>query len=190
MRKHITEEEDILNEIITERVNIEANSISKLEQLLASDKQGSFFTDISKHGISSPDIMNFYMIALTHQLLDITERFKKYLLITLDKEAIGLKDNPTLGNIFAKLKEKKINHKFDEIMDNQMRNALGHGSYYWKNGEFCYTVDSQYKRTRVLTLGELFVIIRKIVLVGNAFNSIAFDKILEIKRSHVPNENT
>jgi hypothetical protein len=189
LRKQITIEEEILTEIITERVNTDASSIFKLEQLFTSNKQDSFFTDVSKYDILKSDIMNYYMIAFTHQLLDIIERFKKYLLITLDKEAIGLRDNPTLGDIFTKLEHKKIKHGFDEIIDNKLRNALGHGSYYWKNNEFCYIVDSQYKRTKTLTLGELFVITRKIALVANAFNSIAFDKILEIKQKHVPNEN-
>ncbi|QUC64860.1 hypothetical protein NsoK4_00820 [Nitrosopumilus sp. K4] len=190
LRKQFTEEEEVLTEIITERINVEAQSIAKLEQLMISEQRDLFFSDCKKYGILEIDVMNYYMASYTHQLLDIIERFKKYLLATLDKQAIGLRDNPTLGDIFTKLEHKKISHNFDEIMDNKLRNALGHGSYYWKNSTLHYTIDPEYKRTRTLSLGELYVITRKIAVVSNAFNSVAFDRILEIRRNHVPKENT
>ena len=187
LRKTFSKEEEIFLEIFTEQSNAEAKSIFKLEEFLLASNNKAFFKDVEKHGLGLPDLMNIYKVSLAYQLFDIIERFKKYFLAVLDKKSIGLSSNPTLGEIFAKLKHQKINHKFGDVFDVNLRNAIGHFSYYWEKTDFCYIVDPEYRRTRKLTLGELFVIIRKGVLVVNAFNYVAFEQIKKIM--NVPTEN-
>lgn len=182
LRKRFTREEEILTEIISDRINSEAKSIMKLEELFTSNKKESFFADVNKYDITLGDLMNYYMGLYTHQLLDIFELFRKYLVVVLDKETLELSKNPTLGEIFAKFESKKINHEFDEVIDKNLRNALGHGSYWWKNSKFHYTIDPNFQRTKILTLGELYVITRQMVLLTNGFTITAFSKIMEIKQ--------
>lgn len=124
------------------------------------------------------------MALLGHQILDIFELFKKYLIITLDVQKLGLKGNPSLGTILNQLESKKVNHRFNEIINKDLRNALGHGWYWWEKSEFYYTVDPTLKRTKKLTLGELYVITRKTALLTRAFIDNAFTRIVEIKKNN------
>jgi hypothetical protein len=182
LKKYVTPEEDALNSKIMDRINAEAKSIVKLEKIFHDNKYQPFLDDIKKHDITEIDVMNYYMALLTHQVLDIFELFKKYLVITLDKEKLELKGNPSLGTILNHLESKKVNHRFDEIINKDLRNALGHSWYWWEKSEFYYTVDPTLKRTKKLTLGELYVITRKTALLTRSFIDNAFARIVEIKR--------
>lgn len=184
LKKHVTIEEDALTEKVNSRVNTEAISIAKLERLFHDNKFQPFFDDTSKHGILQNDIMNFYMGLFTHQLLDVFELFKKYFVVVLDKEKLGLKGNTALGVIFHHIENKNVKHRFNEILDIELRNALGHGWYWWQNSEFYYTNDPTLKKTKKLALGELFVTVRHVSLLTRAFTDNAFQHILEIKQGN------
>lgn len=183
LKKYVTSEEDVLIEKVLERVNMEGISIAKLERLLDQNKIQSLFNDVLKYEIKEIDVLNYYMALLTHQLLDIFELFKKYLLVTILKEQLGLSKNPTLGHILNQLENKGVKHRFYEIIDKDLRNALGHSWYWWQNNKFYYTVDPELKRTKELSLGELFVIVRKTSLLTTSFIDNAFKRILEITKS-------
>lgn len=188
LKEHVTLEEDALTKKVLDRVNSEAKSIAKLEKLFNENKIQSLFDDVLKHGIDQNDIMNYYMGLLAHQILDVFELFKKYFVIALAKEQLELRGNPALGRIFNQLERKNVKHRFFEIIDMDLRNALGHGWYWWQNSKFYYTTDPDLKRTRDMTLGELFVKIRQTSLLTRAFTDNAFERIIEIKRnkSNVP----
>ena len=188
LKEHVTLEEDALTKKVLDRVNSEAKSIAKLEKLFNENKIQSLFDDVLKHGIDQNDIMNYYMGLLAHQILDVFELFKKYFVIALAKEQLELRGNPALGRIFNQLERKNVKHRFFEIIDMDLRNALGHGWYWWQNSKFYYTTDPDLKRTRDMTLGELFVKIRQTSLFTRAFTDNAFERIIEIKRnkSNVP----
>lgn len=181
LKLYVTKEEDTLTRKVTERVNTEAESIVKLEKLFHEEKYQPFLDDVAKHGFLLNDIMNYYMGLFAHQMLDCFESFRKYLVIVLDKDKIGLRGNPALGTIFKNLENKKVKHRFYEIINMELRNALGHGWYWWQNSNFYYTVDPKLLEIKTLTLGELYVITRKTALLLNAFNSTAFQRIIEIK---------
>lgn len=129
LKKHMTLEEDALTETVLDRINSESNSIAKLEKLFHDKQIELLLNDMSKHGISSEDVMNYYMALLAHQILDIFELFKKYFVLVLSKEKLELKGNPALGQIFHQLKTKNVTHRFFEILDMDLRNSIGHGWY-------------------------------------------------------------
>lgn len=182
LKKYITPEEDALIKKVLDRINSEGQSLAKLERLITSKNFNDFTNSVSHFGISVQDIMNYYSGLLTHQILDIFELFKKYLMTTLDKSVLSLTGNEPLGRLLWILEQKGINHEFDQFMDKDIRNSLGHGWYWFENNIFNYVIDPQLKRTKTKTLGELFIEMRRASLLTASFIDNAFERILEIKK--------
>lgn len=193
LRDWITPEENALVETVLDRINEEGISIAKLERIIGTEKVHEFVQSLTKFGIDTQDIMNYYSGLLVHQILDINELFKKYLVPSLDKKALSLTGKESLGQLLFKLEQVGIDHGFYEFLDKDLRNALGHGWYWFKNNRFYYVVDPELKRTKDLSLGELFIKMRKTALLTKGFADSAFERMGEIKQSgkmNVTNGNT
>jgi len=170
-------------EKILDRINSEGVSIEKLELLITSQNFTNFVKAVNPFGIITQDILNYYSGLLAHQILDIFELFKKYLLVILDKPSLSLNGKEPLGKLLNILESKGIDHHFDQFMDADLRNVLGHGWYWFENNEFNYIVDPKLKRTKTKTLGQLFVDMRCVSLLTASFIDNAFPSIVEIKKS-------
>jgi len=182
LKKYVTPEEDALIKKVLDRVNSEGQSLTKLENLITSKKFNDFTNSVSAFGISSKDIMNYYSGLLTRQILDVFELFKKYLMVTLDKSSLSLSGNEPLGKLLWILEQKGVVHHFEQFMNKDIRNALGHGWYWFSNNVFYYITDPQLKRTKSKSLGELFVEMRCVSLLTASFIDNAFERVLEIKK--------
>ena len=182
LKTHITIEEDSLIRSVLDRVNAEGISVAKLERLITSNKLDEFLNSINPFGINGQDIMNYYSGLLIHQILDVFELFKKYLMTVLDKKQLSLSGKEALGYLLNILDRRGINHGFDEFIDKDLRNALGHSWYWFQNNIFYYVADPDLKKTKSLTLAELFIKMRESSLLLSAFLDNAFERILELDR--------
>lgn len=183
LKMEVTLEEDAFTSKVMDRINSTAKSRSKLESLVTSDKANDFLKAIEPFGLSENDIMNIYGSTMVLEILDAYELFKKYLLITLDKDELVLTGKEPLGSLLARLSQRGINNRFDECMDKELRIALAHGSFWFENNKFYYVVDPTLKRTKSLSLGELFIKMREVQLFAKSFLENSFPRIAEIKKS-------
>ncbi|MGI0073535.1 MAG: hypothetical protein ACREA3_06965 [Nitrosotalea sp.] len=95
-----------------------------------------------------------------------------------------IRQNPEpLGLLLKKLSQNRINYRFDECMDKELRIALAHGSFWFENNKFYYVVDPTLKRTKSLSLGELFIKMIEVQLLAKAYLENCFPRILEIKKN-------
>ena len=102
-------------------------------------------------------------------------------MVTIDQEKLNVNYQQPLGTILIELKKNETDHKFDECMDKDIRNAIAHGWYWWDNDKFVYTNDKKLKNTKEISLGELFIKHREISLLLSAFNENAFELVLKIR---------
>lgn len=180
---YVTVEEDALTEKVLNRVNSTTKTRSKLENLITSENLTKFNEAIKQFGFTEQDIMNAYGAMLVQEILDANELFKKYLLVVLDKTSLSLTGKEPLGSLLHKLEKNGIKHGFDECIDKELRNAIGHGWYWFENNIFYYVVDPDLKKTKNLTLGELFIKKIEVQLLTKCFIDNAFARVLELKKS-------
>jgi len=189
MRKWITPEEHALVERVMDRINLEGESLTKLEQIITSTKLPKFEEVLNQFEILERDIMNYYAGLLIQQILDIFELFKKFLFASIDKDKASLTGKEALGTLLLRLKQKKIHLEFDEFLDLDLRNALGHGWHWFENNKFHYVVDPELKRTKIISLADLFIKMRQIALLNRAFADHAFARMAEIVQNNIQNES-
>lgn len=115
-------------------------------------------------------------------ILGAYELFKKYLLMTLNKNSLNLTGKESLGQLLYKLKNKNIIYGFDEFLDKDLRNALSHDWYWFSKNIFYYTIDPDLKRTKSLSLGELMIKKITIEIFTNSFMNNASERILYHKK--------
>jgi len=133
-------------------------------------------------GFDENKIMMMYGSLLVSVILESFELFKKYLMMTIDPRLKLNFQNP-LGKILYELKKNGIEHRYDECMDIDIRNAISHGWYWWSDNKFVYNLDKTLQRTKEIHLGELFMKHREVELLLISFLDNAFQRILEIKKS-------
>jgi hypothetical protein len=177
----VTSEEDALIDKVRNRVNSTGSSVNKLEEIITSDKYEEFQQCLDKFGILQSDTMNIYGELFVHQILETYELLKKYLMVVLKKDELELSGKEPLGSLLCKLEKKEIKHRFDECMDKEIRNVIGHGWYWFENNKFYYIVDPSLKKIKSLSLAELFIKMREVSLFLAAFLDNAFQRVLELK---------
>jgi len=157
LKMHVTIEEDILTEMIFTRLNSTNTSLMKLEDLIVSKDLEKLKKHVFELGLADVDIMNMYQSLFIVGILGAYELFKKYLLMTLNKNSLNITGRESLGQLLYKLKNKNIIYGFDEFLDKDLRNALSHDWYWFSKNIFYYTIDPDLKRTKSLSLGELMI---------------------------------
>lgn len=183
LKMHVTLEEDAITSKIMDRINSTMTTRHKLESLVTSATVKQFSVEVGKFGLTEADIMNAYGSMMISEILDAYELFKKHLLIVIDKPVLSITGKEALGGLIHKIEQSGITHRFDECMDREIRNAIGHGSYWFENNEFYYVVDPTLRRTKKLTLGELLIKKIEVQRFGQAFMDMAYTKIAQLKAS-------
>ena len=181
LKTYITNEEEVLIDNIRMRLESTRMATEKFEELIVSD-WNTMVKSLDLLGFSKVDIMSMYGGLLVHTILESFELFKKYLLWTIKPEPKIHYQLP-LGTILKILREKGVDHNFDQCMDKEIRDAIAHGWYWWDNQNFVYNLDKTLKRTKEIHLGELFIKYRHIELLVKSFNDNAFERVVEIKNS-------
>lgn len=181
LKMHVTLEEDAITEKIRNRINSTATTRHKLESIITSETVKKFSVVMGEFGLSEQDIMNAYGSMMISEIFDGYELFKKYLLIIIDKPSLSITGKEALGSLISKLEQNGIKHRFDECMDREIRNAIGHGSYWFENNEFYYVIDPTLKKTKKITLAELLIKKIEVQRFTQSFIDNAFAKIVQLK---------
>ena len=181
LKNQNTEEEKQFIYKIVMRSNMTQQVRFKLETVITSSLS-KFEESMKQFGFDHANIMHIYANVLVQEILDAYELLKRYLLIYVDKSTLDLKGNEPLGVLLKRLKENGINHKFDECMDVELRNALAHGSYWFMGEKFYYVTDPTLKETKNISISQLYDKMRDVEVLAQAFGENAVPRMMELMK--------
>lgn len=124
------------------KIEDNVNLLQKFHFILEDKQKFSEYKKAVTGYFDENDFMRMFSNLHIENILEQQEEVKRWLLLILnsEKEVDGIKISKS--DMFGKLLNKlsKI-LKFDEIFllfNNELRNALAHGDWWWEDGTFCY----------------------------------------------------
>ncbi len=108
------------------------------------------------HFINDFDIYNDYFHQAASYLLGMFEHTKRFLLMVLDKQKLGISDRSTYGSIVIRIAQKcNLNEdELKELFDLETRNVIGHDDWYYSDKHFTYVDDGCEKKISITEFVE------------------------------------
>jgi len=129
---------------IIERAQKTVDILEKKEKIFQDQKQyENYKNDLSKYGFTEDDISHEFFSQAVHSMLAHFEILKRFLREILNKQKLGIGAVDMFGEIIDKMGtgfgfNKAEKESFKALFNVEMRNVIGHDSWYYKDRKFAY----------------------------------------------------
>lgn len=138
------------------------------------------FLDFSNNAGLAPESATYVFLSqlVGTALINLESVFKTSLLFFLEEEK-GIKKTMTLGQLLRQIKiiSPEIGANLNEIVDTKIRNALAHGTFWFKKGKVCLATNSYLEDFEEIPLHEFWIEARKMNIIAIAFIEVLNKRI-------------
>lgn len=129
------------------------------------------------HFVDEFDLYNDFMQQAASYLLSMFEHIKRFFLMILNLEKLGLNEKSTLGTIVSKIGDTcdESWESISKLFDIDTRNIIAHDNWYYKEKKFAY--NDQNNIEQIIPLNKLVEKIKYATALGGAV-SIAWFKYM------------
>lgn len=154
------------------------------------DQFPPFATAMKPFGFEETDIMNIFMGLFAHIILEEFEFLKTAMLMITEKKQFGVYKNgnpkiitgkETLGKLLDKYDEIIPDNKIKNNINNELRNAIGHGKWWIQNNNFCF--EDKTKELEQYDLPQLLIEVIQLSTFLRCFYEKGFARAIQIKRN-------
>lgn len=128
---------------ISGKVKEENLTFHKIDKIFADqNKLKLFLQNMNSFGLTEPDVMRWYSHFMVEYALAYIEYCRRYFLEMLDhNRQIGgrrISFNTPIGTLLTAIENQFNFPDVQQLFPRQLRNVLGHASWWWDNGEFVF----------------------------------------------------
>jgi hypothetical protein len=167
LRLRFNNDDEFLEKIML-RLSNTARAFDKLFEIVSTSKIDDFAKTVGKYGFSTTDIMLIFTGLFVHLILETFEMLKNLILMITERKNFDyngkqyeITGNETLGQLLDKLDLLLQTNKIKENLNNELRGALAHGTWWaidrtfyyrnTKNEEKTYTIQQFLEEAHNLT---------------------------------------